>query len=76
MEYQIRVEGQINSHWSHWFEGMTIEYDGNTTILTGPVADQSQLHGILQRIRDLNLTLMSVNQLKIPNINKQPREDG
>ena len=76
MEYQIRVEGQINSYWSHWFEGMTIAYDGNTTILTGPVADQSQLHGILQRIRDLNLTLMSVNQLKIPNINKQPREDG
>jgi len=76
MEYQIRVEGQINSHWSHWFEGMTIEYDGNTTVLAGPVADQSQLHGILQRIRDLNLTLISVNQLKIPNINKQPREDG
>lgn len=62
MKYQIRVEGQLNSHWSHWFEGMTIDYDGDTTILTGSVADQSRLHGMLHRIRDLNLTLISVNQ--------------
>ena len=67
MKYQIRVEGQLNSHWSHWFEGMTIDHDGDTTILTGSIADQSQLHGMLHRIRDLNLTLISVNQQKDKN---------
>jgi hypothetical protein len=75
MKYQIRVAGQINTHWSQWFEGMSIDYDGNNTTLTGPVADQSQLHGILHRIRDLNLTLISLNQLKNQDRNKQHRED-
>jgi hypothetical protein len=75
MKYQIRVEGQLNSHWSHWFEGMTINYDGDTTILTGPVADQSQLHGMLHRIRDLNLTLISVNQQKNQREDKPNREN-
>ena len=63
MKYQIRIEGQINSHWAKWFEGMTINYDGDTTILTGSVEDQSALHGLLHRIRDLNLTLISLNKL-------------
>lgn len=74
MQYRIRVAGQINAHWSHWFEGMTIDYDGSTTTLTGSVVDQSQLHGILHRIRDLNLTLISLNQLKDRNKNKPNRE--
>ena len=63
MKYQIKIEGQINSHWAQWFEGMTINYDGDTTILTGSVEDQSALHGLLHRIRDLNLTLISLNKL-------------
>jgi hypothetical protein len=74
MKYQIRVEGQLNSHWAHWFEGMTIDHDGDTTILTGSIADQSQLHGMLHRIRDLNLILISVNQQEEKNadtINKE-----
>jgi hypothetical protein len=74
MKYQIRVEGQLNSHWSDWFEGMTIDHDGDTTILTGSITDQSQLHGMLHRIRDLNLTLISVNQQEDKNndtINKE-----
>lgn len=75
MKYQIRVEGQLNSHWSDWFEGMTINYDGDTTILTGPVADQSQLHGMLHRIRDLNLTLISVNQQENQRKDKPKREE-
>ena len=76
MKYQIRVEGHLNSHWSHWFEGMAIDYDGDTTILTGPVADQSQLHGMLHRIRDLNLTLISINQQGSQRgDDKQNRED-
>jgi hypothetical protein len=75
MKYQIRVEGQLNSHWSHWFEGMTIDYDGANTILTGTFADQSQLHGMLHRIRDLNLTLISVNQQEYREKNKINQED-
>jgi hypothetical protein len=75
MKYQIRVEGHLNSHWSHWFEGMTIDYDGDTTVLTGSVEDQSQLHGMLHRIRDLNLTLISVNQKGSQRGGKQDRED-
>ena len=62
--YQIRVRGHLNSSWSEWFEGSTIthEEDG-TTVLTGPVADQPALHGLLIRIRDLGLPLLSVNAL-------------
>lgn len=75
MKYQIRVQGRIDSHWSSWFEGMTIDYDGQSTILTGSVADQSQLHGMLHRIRDLNLTLISLNQLKNKMEKRSDRED-
>lgn len=75
MRYQIRVEGKLNSHWAHWFEGMTIDYDGHTTILTGPVADQSQLHGMLHRIRDLNLTLISINPQEKQKEDNMNRED-
>lgn len=75
MRYQIRVEGQLNSHWNHWFEGMTIASDGVTTVLTGSLADQSQLHGLLHRIRDLNLTLISVNRLESLGKEKINRED-
>ena len=75
MRYQIRVEGQLNSHWAHWFEGMTIDSEGATTVITGSVADQSQLHGLLHRIRDLNLTLISVNKLDGLEDEKINRED-
>ena len=75
MKYQIRVEGQLNSHWSDWFEGMAIDHEGETTILTGSVEDQSQLHGFLHRIRDLNLTLISVNRLESRREGKINKED-
>ena len=75
MKYQIRVEGQLNTRWSHWFEGMSIDHDGDTTILTGSIADQSQLHGMLHRIRDLNLTLISVNQQDDKNKDEKNKED-
>jgi hypothetical protein len=63
--YQIKVKGQLDSSRSEWFEGWTItlEEDG-TTVLTGRVADQAALHGILIKIRNLNLTIVSVNCLK------------
>jgi hypothetical protein len=62
--YQIRVRGHLDCRWSGWFEGLTIvhEQDG-TTVLTGKVADQPALHGLLIKIRDLGLPLLSVEQM-------------
>jgi len=63
--YQFKVEGQLNPTWSEWFEELTLlhEASGNT-ILTGPIADQAALHGVLIKIRDLGLILISVKRLK------------
>jgi len=65
MIYQIRIEGQLGPQWSDWFEGLSItqEEDG-TTLLTGPVADQSALHGLLKKVRDLGMPLVSVNRME------------
>ena len=59
--YQIKVKGVLGENWSDWFDGMTItlEDDGNT-MMTGPVIDDAALHGILKRVRDLGLPLISV----------------
>lgn len=58
---KIKVEGILDSKWQDWFEGMEISYEEENTILKGTVSDESHLHGILNRIRDLNLKLISVN---------------
>ena len=62
---QIRVQGHLDCDWSDWFEGLsiTLEADG-FTMLTGPVADQAALYGLLKRIHDLGLPLVSVNQVE------------
>jgi hypothetical protein len=62
MLYQIRIKGHLNRRWTDWFEGLTItlEEDGNT-LLTGPVADQSALYGLLKKVRDLGVPLLLVN---------------
>ena len=59
--YEIRVQGRLDDRWTAWFDGLTpvIEPDG-TTILAGPVVDQAALHGLLQKVRDLGLPLLSV----------------
>jgi len=61
--YQIRVKGQLDSHWSAWFDSMTItnEPDGEA-LLVGPLVDQAALHGLLIKIRDLGLPLLAVAQ--------------
>jgi len=59
--YEIRVRGLLDSHWSAWFEGMTMTRLGNgETLIAGPIQDQAALHGILAKIRDLGLHLLSV----------------
>lgn len=60
--YEIRIDGHLDREWSDWFEGLTItpEEDG-TTLLSGPVADQAALHGLLRKVRDLGVPLISVN---------------
>ncbi len=62
--YEIRLEGQLDQRWSDWFEGfaLTNESDGTTT-LTGHVIDQAALHGLLRRVGDLGVTLLSVNTI-------------
>jgi hypothetical protein len=63
--YQIRIKGHLGHQRTDWFEGLTItlEEDGNT-LLTGPVIDQSALHGLLKKVRDLGMPLLSVNLVK------------
>jgi hypothetical protein len=60
--YEIRIQGHLDVAWTDWFEGLTItlEEDGNT-LITGPVIDQAALHGLLKKVRDLGLPLISLN---------------
>jgi hypothetical protein len=63
--YQIRIKGHLSPQWEQWFEGLTITpgKDGDT-LLAGPVMDQAALHGILKKVRDLGLLLLSVNSVE------------
>ncbi len=62
--YEIRVEGQVDELWEKWFEGMRIDYINDAeTILQGELKDQTALHGVLDRIRDLGLILISVKRI-------------
>ncbi len=63
--YQIRIKGHLGSQWTDWFEGLTITLEDNgDTLLTGPVVDQAALHGLIKKIRDLGMPLLSVNRVK------------
>ena len=60
-EYEIRVKGRLEDRWADWFDGLSLTYDSDgTTVIHGPVADQAALHGLLRRVRDLGLPLVSV----------------
>ena len=62
--YEIRIRDRLDEDWVEWFDTMTLTHTSEgQTILTGPVADQAALHGLLSRISDLNLTLISVTQV-------------
>jgi len=59
--YEIRIEGHLDQQWTDWFDGLTITLDENgDTLLSGPVADQAALHGLLKKVRDLGMPLISV----------------
>jgi len=63
---EIRVKGQIDEQWSDWFEGLEITYtDQDETILTGEIADQAALYGLIAKLRDLGLPLISVNSAEV-----------
>ncbi|MDA3938204.1 MAG: hypothetical protein PF693_02700 [Spirochaetia bacterium] len=63
--YQIRITGHLDDDWSDWFGNMKISLENNgDTIVSGPVVDQAALHGLLRKIRDLGMPLISVNQIK------------
>jgi hypothetical protein len=60
-DYELRVEGHLDGHWSAWFGGLTLtREDDGTTTLRGEVTDQAELHGLLAKVRDLGATLISV----------------
>jgi hypothetical protein len=62
--YQIRLEGHLGDQWTAWFDGLTImPAENGTTLLTGPVVDQAALYGLLRKVRDLALPLISVNRV-------------
>ena len=74
--YQIRIEGHLGPAWTDWFAGLaiTLEDDGDT-LLTGAVVDQAALHGLLKRVRDLGVPLVSVNRLA-PSPTPQVTDEG
>jgi hypothetical protein len=65
--YQIRLDAHIDQRWSDWFDGLTVTpTQCGQTLLTGPIRDQSQLHGLLAKVRDLALPLVSVTRVQPP----------
>ncbi|GCE29785.1 hypothetical protein KDA_52690 [Dictyobacter alpinus] len=63
--YEIRIQGHLDDKWADWFDGLTIRREDNgETLLTGPVVDQAALHGVLRKVRDLGLPLLSVSRVR------------
>ena len=67
MVYQIRIEGHLGPKWTDWFGGLSITLEDNgETFLTGPVVDQAALHGLLRKVRDLGMPLISAIRVQLP----------
>jgi hypothetical protein len=63
--YEIRVIGHLDPRWSAWFDGLTLSLkDDGTTAISGPIVDQAALHGVLRRVRDVGLSLVSITQVE------------
>ena len=73
--YEIRIRGHLDESWADWFDGMTIRHeDTGETLLTGTLPDQAALHGLLNRLRDLSIQLISVNLIGDPPV--PPEEEN
>lgn len=73
--YEIRVSGHLGSRWATWFDGMTLVADDDgTSIICGNVVDQAALHGLLQKLRDLGITLISLTPLAPETVAERPQE--
>jgi len=70
LHIEIRIRGTIAEHWSSWFEDLTVSYTDDETTLSGHVADQAALYGLLSRLRDLGLSLLSVDTIQ-----EQPEDE-
>jgi len=69
--YEIKLKGHLNESWAEWLDGLSMTYgDDGTTILTGKIVDQAALHGILKKINDLGIPLISVNRLDSNQVNR------
>ena len=67
VHYEVRVRGHLDAHWAERFDGLTLTHEGDgTSALVGPLADQATLYGLLDRLRNLGLSLVSVNPLHFP----------
>ncbi len=65
VQYEIRVTGHLSPRWEAWFDGLSLtRTDDGTTVIRGPIVDQAALHGVLQKLRDLGIPLISVTQLR------------
>ena len=74
---RIRIEGYLDPHWSRWFEGLAITLEDNgETLLTGPLVDQAALHGLIRRVRDLGIPLLSVVCVKAGQAETSAVTDG
>jgi hypothetical protein len=63
-QYEIRVKGHLDTRWTAWFDGLNLTSEGDgTTVISGPVVDQAALHGLLQKLRDVGIPLLSLTQL-------------
>jgi hypothetical protein len=66
--YEIRLKGHLDARWAAWFEGLTLHQNSDgTTVIRGPVVDQAALHGLLQKVRDIGLPLVSVSRVNPEN---------
>jgi hypothetical protein len=83
LRYEIRVQGHLHARWAAWFDGLDLDQEsGGITVIHGPVVDQAALHGLLHKLRDVGLPLLSVSQVHpldvpttAPQIPTTPRED-
>jgi len=77
MIYQIRITGHLSAQWTDWFDGLTITMEDNgDTLLMGPVIDQAALYGLLKKVRDLGMSLVSVNRVQPDRVQVSDAKQG